>query len=177
MSNRKRTVETVAPSGIYKLDCYGPDGRLKWSEYVDNLVTDLGKNNYLKAVLKGDDTIQASSWFVGLIADTTANITLSSTDIMTAHGGWSESTHYSEGTRQTWSSGAVGSTATGTVSNSSAVASFSINAGTTIGGAFLCSTNIKGGTGGLLHSESKFSQTRNPSSGDTIEVTIIQKAT
>lgn len=169
--------ESVVPSGQYRVDCYGPSGRLKWSEFIDNLVTNVGKNNYLKAVLKGDDTAQASTWFVGLIQGTTTTITLSATDTMALHGGWSESTDYTAGTRVKWSSGAVGSTATGTVSNSSSVASFSINAGTTIAGAFQASTNIKGGTGGILHSESKFSTTRNPSSGDTIEVTIIQKAT
>lgn len=168
------TTESVHVTGHYRFTCVAPSGEVKWTEDIDNLVTDTGKENYLKAALKGDATAQISTWYVGLIQGTTTAISLSTTDTSTSVS-WTESTDYAAATRPKWNSGAVGSTATGTVSNSSQVASFSINAGTTLGGGFFGSSNTKGGTAYTLHSQSKFSQTRNPTSGDTIEVTIIQK--
>lgn len=175
---------SVGTRGIFRMHCYGPDGELKWTEDIHNLVTDTGRENYLKAVLKGDNTAQNSTWYVGLIQGTTANITLSTTDTASSTNlGWTESTDYSEASRPSWDSGAVGSTAVASVSNSTSVASFSINSGTTIGGAFLPSSNTKGDAGTTsaswtLHSEGTFSTgARNPSSGDTLEVTVIQDVT
>lgn len=169
--------DAARAKGVVELVHRDAEGNVidEWTE--ENLVVNVGRENYLKAQLKGDDTVQASTWFVGLIQGTTTSITLNSTDTMAAHGGWSESTNYSEATRPSWDSGAVGSTATATVSNSSSVASFSINADSTTAGVFLASTNTKGGAGGTLHSEVKFGQTRSMSSGDSLDVTYTQKVT
>jgi hypothetical protein len=53
------------------------------------------------------------------------------------------------------------------------VAVFSINATSTIAGAFLASDNTKGGTSGVLFSVSNFTSPgdRNVVSGDTLNVT------
>lgn len=87
-------VEGPRVVGIGQFRHFGATGGLidEWTEY--NLVTDTGRANYLKAELKGDDTVQASSWFVGLIQGETTNITLSTTDTASSTSlGWSESTN------------------------------------------------------------------------------------
>jgi hypothetical protein len=58
------------------------------------------------------------------------------------------------------------------ITNSSSPAIFTINAGATIGGAFLISNNTKGGTTGTLFSAADFSGGDKPVlSGDTFNVT------
>jgi hypothetical protein len=59
------------------------------------------------------------------------------------------------------------------ITNSASVAVFSINATTTIAGAFLTSDNTKGGTTGVLFSVANFQAPgdRAVVSGDTLNVT------
>jgi hypothetical protein len=59
------------------------------------------------------------------------------------------------------------------ISNSAAVAVFSINGTTTVGGAFLTTDNTKGGTTGTLFSASDFQSPgdRAVVSGDVINLT------
>lgn len=84
-------------------------------------------------------------WYLGL---TGATPVPADADTALLHPGWTEFTAYSQLVRPTYT--AV--RAAQTMSNSAALAQFTIAApGGTIGGAFMVSNNVKGGGGGTLH--------------------------
>ena len=94
-------------------------------------------------------------------------------DTMSSHGGWTEVTAYSQSTRPACTFGTPTTANPSVATNSASQASFSINATTTVGGAFLTSNNTKGGTTGTLFSAADFSSPgdRSVVSGDTLSVT------
>lgn len=150
----------------YEVECFGPDGKLKWRESFDNLVTTEGKNWYLDATLKTGVTTPA--WYVGLV--TGPNETnYAAGDTMGSHAGWAEDTTYSNANRPTFTPGAV---AAGSVDNSASKAVFNVNGTATISGAFLTDNNTKGGTTGKLLGVGAFAADRSVLSGDTLNVTI-----
>lgn len=154
----------------YKVECFGPDGRLKWAEAFDNLVVTEGLNDSLDKHLKGSG--YTAAWYVGLTAGSPA---FAAGDTMSSHAGWTENQNYSEAVRQTLTLGAVSG---GSVDNSASKASFSINATATVGGAFVTSNNTKGGTTGTLYGGGAFSGgNRSVVNGDTLNVTITATAT
>lgn len=175
MTARQDPSDFLPVSGHTQVVCKDPNGNVKWREPLNwNLVTDLYRNEALKASLtSGGSTMDASNLHEGVIAGQTSNITFSTTDTISSTGiGWTESTDYSEAARPDWNAGTVAGTS---VSNSTAAA-FSINTSSTMGGAFLVGSSVKGNAGssgavGTLVAESTFSQTRNPTSGDTLEIT------
>lgn len=138
-------------------------------EYIDewkshNLVPDVMEDHYLDVTLNG--ATQSTTWSIGLTGSTP---TTAETDTMSSHAGWTENQDYSEASRQTWSSGAVSSQS---IDNSGTPASFSINTGTTVGGAFLVDDATKGGTSGTLGAVSAFGGgDRSLQDGDTLEIT------
>ncbi|WP_025322249.1 hypothetical protein [Deferrisoma camini] len=148
--------------GRFRVECYGPDGRLKWRDTFENLVTNQGLQYLLDAGLLGG--AQVGTWYVGL---TDGTPTVAAGDTMTSHAGWTEVTAYSEATRPAYS----GSRTNQTVSNSSSKAAFSINGTATVGGAFLASDSTKGGTTGTLLCAGAFSAgDKAVGSGDTLNV-------
>ena len=147
----------------YTARCYGPDGRLKWSDTFDNLVTTEGLNKYLDATLKTG--LAAPAWYVGLA--TAKSTGYASADTLASHAGWTEGAPYA-GNRPAWSPGTV---AAGSVDNSVAKASFSINTAATVLGCFLCSATS--GTSGILLGVGDFSGgNKTVASGDTLQVTV-----
>lgn len=157
----KDAVKVVAR---YVVECIGPDGKLKWRETAKNIWVDEGLQHVLD-ILFVSATSQIDPWHVGLIDGTP---TVAGGDTLSSHGGWTEVTAYTEGSRQTYTDSRTGET----VSNSASKASFSINSdGTTIGGAFLASDNTKGGTSGTLLSAAAFDGgDKSADDGDTINV-------
>ncbi len=151
--------------GRWLIECFDREGKLAWSEVIENLIVDEGLNHLLSATLAGGT--QITTWYVGL-----CNATPSPApgDIMTSHTGWTENQNYSEAARQTWTPGSV---AGKSVSNSASKASFSINADSqSLGGAFLVSNSTKGGTTGTLYSCGAFSGGNKPANnGYTVQVT------
>ncbi|MBX9580469.1 MAG: hypothetical protein K2X87_09190 [Gemmataceae bacterium] len=147
-----------APRFIYHVECLGPDGRPRWTEDFENLVTTAGRTDLVDKYLKG--SAYTAAWFCGLkgTGSPAASDTLAST------GAWSIVTPYS-GNRPsiTW-----GTTSSG--SNTSSAVSFSINATATVAGAFVCS--VASGTSGTLYSAGDFSASRSVASGDTLNVTL-----
>lgn len=94
-------------------------------------------------------------------------------DTLASHiNSWSEITPYSNANRPTWTKN--GAAAGGAMSNSSAKASFSINASGRIFGAFLATDNTKGGTSGILYGGGLFTTggSRAVQSGDTVNVQV-----
>lgn len=146
-------------------ECYGADGKLKWTDDYQNLVVNTGLNDILDKYFKGSSYTAAH--YVGL---TDGTPTAAAGDTMSSHAGWTEVTDYSESVRQTVTWGTVSSQS---VSNSASKATFSINATVTVGGAFLTTNSTKGGTTGTLISVGAFSGgDKSLTSGDTLNVTV-----
>lgn len=169
-----RPVDSLSAVGRFTMTCYDKDGNVKWEDAVDNLVVNVGLQYMAGAALTS--TAQITSWYIGLFGSSSTN-TPASTDTMSSHGGWTESTGYNNATRPTANFAAAtlptGSGNPSVVTNLASSASFSINATATIGGAFLTSNNTKGGTSGTLFSAAVFSSpgNRTVANGDTLNVT------
>lgn len=172
MVTRPELEHVVKIGHRYEIECYGPDGKLKWADGFDNLVTTAGRNKYLDATLKTG--LASPSWFVGLVTGPGGSNTYAAGDTMASHAGWAENTAYSEGTRQALTLGAI---ASGSVDNSAARATFSINASATIGGAFTADNSTKGGTTGTLLGVGSFGADKIVSNGDTVLVAITASIT
>jgi hypothetical protein len=91
-----------------------------------------------------------SPWYLGL---TGATPVPADADTALLHPGWTEFVNYSQPVRPTYT--AV--RAAQTMSNAAALAQFTITVGGTIGGAFMVSSNVKGGGAGTLHCCAPFS--------------------
>ena len=157
-----------APRFHYGFECFDENGELKWTDEFDNLVTTAGKNDLLDKYFKG--SAYTAAWYVGLIdADTSYTTGPAAGDTASSHGGWVESTAYSNGTRPALT---LGTPSAGSVNNSGSVAAFSINGTDSIKGAFVISNSTKGGTTGILYSAGAFAADRSVVSGDTLNVTI-----
>lgn len=155
--------------GHYTVECFRPDGSLRWREEIPNIVTNVGLDEILDKFWKG--STYTASHFVGL---TDGTPTVAAGDTMASHAGWVEDQNYSESVRQTLTLGTVASQS---VDNSASKAVFSMNATTTVGGAFVTTDNTKGGTTGILVSVAAFAEgDRAVISGDTINVTYTSTA-
>ena len=140
-------------------------GGLKFQEHYENIVVNQGLDHLLDATLAAQTQITA--WYVALFE---ANYTiLSSTTAANFTANATESTAYSESTRQAWT--ANGASSGQSVSNSSARATFSINATKTIYGAALLSASAKSATTGTMYAGGQFASSRSVVSGDSLLVT------
>jgi hypothetical protein len=150
----------------YLVECFDPDGNLKWRDETTNLVVNEGLDDVLTRYLKG--STYTAAHYVGLTGSTP---TFAAGDTMSSHTGWTEVTDYSEAARQDYTPGTVSGQS---VDNSASKASFSINADNTpIGGAFLATDNTKGGTAGILYGGAAFSAgDKTADNGDTVNVTV-----
>ena len=157
--------ESTKATGVYTVECFGPDGQPKWSDNFKNIVTVGGKNDALDKYLAGSS--YTATWYVGLISITSYTNPPASGDTMASHGNWTEDQNYSQGARPTaaWSAASGGSKAL------SAASVFSINATTTIKGCFLTTISTKGGTTGILYSAGLFTGgDKAVANGDTLNV-------
>ena len=153
---------------FYAVECYGPDGQLKWRDGFENLVTTDGLNKYLDATLKGG--LAAPLWYIGLILGPGASNTYLQADTMAIHAGWTESVVYSNGTRPQWNPGTI---AAGSVDNSASKAIFSISGNAKIAGCFMSDNSAKsGGTGTLLGEGNFTGGDRDVQGGDTLNITV-----
>jgi hypothetical protein len=151
----------------YEVECWR-DGQLVWREEFSNLVVTAGLNKYLDATLKTG--LASPTWFVGLIVGPGSGNTYVIADTMASHAGWVESVVYSNATRPAFTPGAI---AAGSVDNSASKASFTINAGGTVAGAFMADNSTKSGSTGTLLGEGNFTGgDRTVVSGDTLNVQI-----
>lgn len=150
--------------GEYTFKAYNADGSLKWEDKFENLVVNNGLDHILDIVLKLNT--QATAWYVGLKA---AGSVVAG-DTMASHGGWTEITAYDEANRPQWVGGALSAQS---VDNSGSPAAFTIDTnGTTIAGAFLVSTNNKGGSSGTLFSAGDFASAKTLDDNEVLEVTV-----
>ena len=155
----------VSVENHWIIECLDKDGKLKWKEEFDNLVTTEGLN----ALLNNSFNAAAGSvaWYVGLVTGPGSGTTFAAGDTLASHAGWTEANPYS-GNRPAWTKN--GAASGGAMSNSSSKASFAITGSATIAGAFLASVNT--GTTGILYGEGDFSADRSVINGDTLNVQV-----
>lgn len=153
-------IDNLKIGGVFTLECYGKNGKLKWEEEFHNLVVNEGLQNILDVMFSS--STQTVTWYLGL---TDGTPTVAAGDTLASHAGWTEVTAYT-GNRQEWVEVRSGQTMT----NSASVAVFPITGTATIGGGFLSS--VASGTVGILFSAGALSGgDRSVVSGDTLNLT------
>jgi hypothetical protein len=143
------------------------DGNEKWRDYIEcNLVVNAGLDDVLDKYFKGSSYTAAH--YIGLTDGTPS---VAAGDTMASHAGWTEVTAYDEANRVTPTWGAVSSQS---LDNSGSAAEFTISSNsTTIGGAFLCTDDTKGGSSGTLYGGGAFTAgDKSLDDDDVLTVTI-----
>lgn len=164
--------ETCHAEGHYAVECYGPDGVLKWKDEIFNTVATVGKNDILDQYFAG--SAYTAACFMGLVGSGSFSA-IAAGDTMASHSGWQEAgganaPTYS-GSRKTC---AFSAASAGAKALSSAL-SFGITGAGTVKGCFVvagsgASATIDN-TGGKLISAGLFSQgDKIVGSGDTVNV-------
>lgn len=157
--------QKVGLGGVFKAECYDRDGKLKWSEEFPNLVVNTGLQFINEQVFKG--LTYTATWYMGII---NTGASYAATDTMALHPGWTENTSYIQSTRPVITFNAP-TLADPSVITTIAV-NYTINATATIAGAFITTSDTKGGTTGTLFSAGNFTVgDRGLVSGDTLNVT------
>lgn len=170
MSARSGAGEKVKAGGVFKVQCFDKDGLLKWEAASHNLVVNVGLQDMNAKYFTGSS--YTATWYLGLYGAAASN-NPADTDTMSSHAGWTEVTAYSQATRPVCTFGTPTTADPSVATNSASPATYSINATTTVGGAFLTTNSTKGGTTGTLFSAADFSSPgdRSVVSGDTLTVT------
>jgi hypothetical protein len=154
----------------YTFDCYR-EGKLIWTEKKPNLVTNQGAE-YLMALgfdYHNSGVTGATQWYIGLIG-VGGNYPVI-TDTMQDHG-FEENIGYT-----TYHRGYTAFSKTGIAEYTSAVTEFVMVKRAIIKGAFLTTSDNKGGSDGYLYGASIMLTEKNMQSGDVLRITITTKAT
>ena len=158
--------ETLRIKGRFDVVCIGADGKEKWRDHVDNLVTTVGKNDLLDKYLKGSSYTQ--TFRMGLKGAGSA----AAGDTQASHAGWLEQglanapTYTGNRKDVTMGSASGGSSVSPTQS-------FAITSSGTVAGIFTNNggSATKDDTTGVLYSAGDFSGgSRAVVSGDTLNV-------
>jgi hypothetical protein len=164
------STETARAGGVYRVECRDKDGNLKWVAESANLVVNAGLQDMNDKYFLG--STYTATWYIGLYGAASSNNPAAS-DTAALHPGWTEVTPYSNATRPACVFGSATNADPSVITNSLSPAQFNINATQVVGGAFLISNNVKGGTLGVLFSASDFQSPgdRSVATGDTLNVT------
>jgi len=162
--------EKAVATGVYTIQCFDAQGNLKWEAESKNLVVNVGLQDMNAKYFTG--SAYTATWYIGLYGAGASN-TPAASDTMSSHAGWTENTGYSNATRPACTFGTPTTANPSVATNSASPASFTINATSTVGGAFLVSNSTKGGTTGTLYSAADFSAPgdRSVASSDILNVT------
>jgi hypothetical protein len=144
-------VHRASAGGVFTVTCRDKDGNLKWEESSPNLVVNVGLQDMNAKYFVG--SAYTAAWYLGLVTGPASGTTFAAADTLASHAGWTENTNYS-GTRKVCTFGTATTADPSVITNSLNTASFTMNATTTIAGAFLCS--VASGTSGVLFSASDF---------------------
>lgn len=127
---------------IFEVECYGPDGNLKWTDVIENLVVNTGLDEILDKFYKGSGYTAAH--YIGL-TDGTPDFQAADT---LASSAWTEVSAYDEAVRQPLTMGTVSGQS---VDNDASKGQFTIDTNsTTIGGAFIALSSTKDETASIL---------------------------
>ena len=164
------SVETASAKGVYTMQCFDKDGNLKWEAECPNLVVNGGLQDMNNKYFLG--SAYTATWYIGLYGSGASNSPAAG-DTMSSHAGWTEVVPYSQATRPACTFATPTTANPSVATNSASPAVYSINATSTVGGAFLVSDNTKSGSTGTLYSASDFTSPgdRSVVSGDTLNVT------
>lgn len=170
LSKLNTTAARVGAGGVFTMQCFDADGNLKWESSLPNLVVNVGLQDMNTQYFKG--SAYTAAWYIGLYGAAASNNPAAG-DTSASHAGWTEVVPYSNATRPAATFGTATTADPSVISNSASPASYTINATSTVGGAFLISNNTKSGTTGILFSASDFAAPgdRAVASGDTLNVT------
>lgn len=160
--------------GRYTVECIGPDGKVKWTDVIENVVTTVGKNLALDTILAGSAYTVVGP-FMGLISSVSYTTGPVAGDTMASHGGWTEAgatnapTYTAPRKTCAWSAASGGSKAL------SAALSFAITGTGTVKGCFITygtgAVSTIDNTSGTLLSAGLFSGgDKVVGSGDTLNV-------
>jgi len=165
-----RSIDKAEATGVYKIQCHDAQGNLKWEAESKNLVVNGGLQDMNAKYFTG--SAYTATWFLGLYGAGASN-TPAAGDTMSSHAGWIENTGYSNATRPVCTFGTPTTANPSVATNSASPASFTINATSTVGGAFLVSNSTKGGTTGTLFSAADFGAPgdRSVANADVLTVT------
>jgi hypothetical protein len=168
-------VENVILTGRYHVRCIGKDGRLKWEDDIENLVTTVGKNFILDTVHAGS-SYSVTGPYMGLISSVDWSA-VAAGDTMASHAGWKEAgsgVNYPiyNGNRKTCAFSAANN---GSKALSSALAFTIETTGGTVKGCFIVlgtgAVATKADTNGTLYSAGAFTGgDKVVDIGDTINV-------
>lgn len=166
---REKVAQKIQFRNIYRVECWKPDGTLRWAEEIPNIVVNVGLNDVLDKYFKG--VAYTAAHYVGI---TSATPVPNAADTMASHSGWTEVTDYDEADRPALTLGAVSAQS---VNNSGNKAVYTINATVTIGGAFVTTDDTKGGSAGTLYGVAAFTNgNRAAQDGDELRVTCTLSA-
>jgi len=164
--------EGVEMHGFYHVECHGLDGKLKWAEDIDNLVTTVGKNSTMDTIL---GNVAAGAVVMGLKGTGTAVVG----DTQASHATWLEVGLANAPTYTAPRKTPVFSAAAAGAKTTSSVVLFTMTGSGTVAGCFI---NIGGSatidnTSGVLFSAGDFSAgSKTVTSGDTLSVTYTATA-
>lgn len=155
--------------GVFTVVCRDKEGNLKWESKSKNLVVNVGLADMNTKYFTG--TTYTAAWYIGIYGPAASN-NPSSSDTMASHAGWTEVTDYTNATRPLAVFGNATTADPSVIANSASPAQFLINASANVGGAFLTSGDLPGGTSGVLFSASDFQAPgdRVVQNGDTLNV-------
>ena len=151
--------EKAEVHGRFLVECFGKDGRLKWQDTIENVVTTVGKNLALDTFLAGSG-YTVTGPFMGLISSVSYGAGPVVGDSMGSHAGWTEAgatnapTYTAPRKTCAWSAAAAGAKAL------SAALSFAITGTGTVKGCFLAygagAVSTIDNTSGVLYSAGLF---------------------
>ena len=152
------TTSAAGGAGVFTIQCFGQDGKMKWEEKNPNLVVNVGLKDMNAKYFSG--SAYTAAWYVGLITGPGSGTTIAAADTLSSHAGWTEYSAYT-GNRQAVTFGTATTADPSVIDNSGAPNAFIITA--------------PGGTGtvGTLFSASDFQSPgdRAVVAGDTLNVT------
>ena len=126
----------------------------KWED--KNIIVDEGLNYILDTAFSAGSPI--TTWYLGLFKNSYTPVASNTLATFPGVGVAAEATtEYNEANRPAWVEAGVSAKV---ITNSASPAVFNIGSAVTIQGAFLASSNTKGGTSGVLSAASKFPASR-----------------
>jgi len=172
--------EIMGLEGVYEAVCYDKDGNIKWQDTIQNLTTNVGRQNLLQFYFVSPASTNAI--VMGLMGASGGSSTPAYTDTQASHSGWLEvggtnAPTYS-GTRKT-PSFTTTTTANPAVLATSASVVFNMTSSGTVYGAFINasgSSTIDNTTGTLFSAGNFTAGSKTVSNGDTINVSYTLSA-
>lgn len=154
----------VGYRGRFHVECWSPNGELKWTEDCHNDSTAEGLKHCLDVTFGGGTAIDP--WYIGLINGTSA--TLAFGDTAASHP-WTENTSYT-GNRKEWSDDAATSDSSTASKTNSTTANFTMSGSGDVFGLFVIDDD---GTGSdtTLWATAAFSSSQSYSASDVLKIT------